>query len=137
MRIDHGLHAGVARVAHNLENLTHAARWRRAHEAHPRNVVVHGVRSVLLSPYIEQNQIALANRHRMARMRLVVRITGVGIDGNDRRIVGQKILAGEGFHEPLLDFVFFRAAIADALADFFERCGDNGIDAVAGGEVRM
>ncbi len=73
----------------------------------------------------------------MAGVRLVVRIAGVGIDRHDRRIVGQQILAGEGFHEPLLDFVFLGAAVAHAFADLFECRRDNGVDAVARREVRL
>ena len=70
-------------------------------------------------------------------MRFVVRIARIGIDRNNRWIVGGKILAGEGFHEPLLDFVFFRPTVAHALADFLERSSNNGIDAVARCEVRL
>ena len=50
----------------------------------------------------------------MTGVRLVVRIAGVGIHRHDRRIVGHQILAGERFHEPLLDLVLGGAAIADA-----------------------
>ena len=73
----------------------------------------------------------------MTGLRLVVRVARVGVDGDNRRIVGQQVLAGEGLHEPLLDFVLRGAAVANALADLFECRGHNGIDAVAGREVRL
>ena len=56
----------------------------------------------------------------MIGTRLIVRIAGIGVDGDDRRIVGEQILAAECFHKPLLDFVFGGAAVAHALADFLE-----------------
>ena len=65
-------------------------------------------------------------------MGFVVRIAGVGVNCNDWRIVGQKIFAGEGLHEPLLDLMFLGAAVAHPLANFLERRRDNGIDAVSG-----
>ena len=71
----------------------------------------------------------------MTGVRLVVRVSSVGVDRDDRWIVSQKILAGERFHKPLLNFMFPGAAVANAGADFLERCRHNGIDAVASREV--
>ncbi len=53
----------------------------------------------------------------------IVRIAGVGVHGNDRRIIGQQILAAKRFHEPLLDSVFRGSTIAGTLADFLEGSG--------------
>src|SRR5258708_6249531 len=51
--VEHGLHAGVARIADNLENFAHAWRRRRPDKSHPGDVVVHGTRRIFLSPDIE------------------------------------------------------------------------------------
>ena len=135
--VEHRLHSGIARVAHNLKNLPHAARRHRAHESHPRYVVVHRTRRFLLAPDIKQNQVALANGHGMTGVRLVVRIARIRVGRHNRRIVGQQILAGKCLHEPLLNFVLLRAAVAHASADLLERRGHNGIDAVTRREVRL
>src|SRR6266446_571738 len=60
-RIQYDLHAGIARVANNPENLTHTVRRCLAHKARPGDVVINCARSIFLRPNIEQNEVALAN----------------------------------------------------------------------------
>src|SRR5580658_4017756 len=103
--IDHCIDTCVTRSAYDFKNFAHLARRRCAHEAHPGNVVKNGVRSFLLSPDVKQQQVALANRHRMAGVRLVVRIAGVGVDRHNWRVAGKNVLAIERIQEPLLNFV--------------------------------
>ncbi len=108
-RIGHRLYSGIARVAYDCENLMHLPRRRRAHESHPRDVVVHRTWTILLAPHIQQHQVPLTNRYGMIRPWLVVRVSGVGVDRNNRRIISHKIFATKRFHEPLLDFMFLGA----------------------------
>ena len=136
-RVQNRLHPCIARVAHNFEHLTHPTGRRASYKTHPGDVVVDRARGVLLAPNVQQNQIALADRHRAAGLRLIMRIAGIGIDRHNRRIIRQNIFAAECFHEPLLNFMLFRAAIAHALADLFKRFGNNRIDAVARRKMRL
>ena len=73
----------------------------------------------------------------MIGARLVVRIAAVGVDGDDGRIVGHHVFAGEAFHEELLNLMLGSAAVAHAAADFLESVGGNRVDGVAGLEVRL
>ena len=73
----------------------------------------------------------------MIGARLVVRVSGIGVDGYDRRIVGKQVLAAKRFHEPLLDFMFRGSTVAGAPADFLKGCGHDRIHAVAGGKVSL
>src|ERR1700757_3773032 len=117
-RVENGPNPCVARVTHNLEYFTHTSGWRSANETHPSDIVINRVRSVLLAPYIQQHQIALADWHRTARMRLVMRVFPVGIHPNNRRIISQQTLPRESFHEPLLNLVLLRSPVTHALANF-------------------
>lgn len=63
-------------------------------------------------------------------------ITTIPIHGHDGWGIGDKILAPESFHEPLLDFKFIRAAASNVFADFRkDRCPD-GIDGFSCSEVQ-
>ena len=63
------------------------------------------------------------------------RFNYVGIHGDDGRIVGEEILAAEGFHEPLLDFVLGSSAVAGAAADLLKGGGGDRIHGVTCREV--
>src|SRR5271155_4776456 len=119
-RIGHSLYADVAGITHDFKYLAHAVRWRLADETHPCDVVIDRSRNVFFPPHVEQDQIAFANGNGTVGAGLVVRIAGIGIHGNDRRIVGEQILAAERFHEPLLDSVFGRPTVPGTLSDFLE-----------------
>src|SRR5579871_2780343 len=69
--IENGLYSGVACVANNVKDFVHAGRRSSADESHPGNVVVHRSGCVFLAPDIEKDEIAFANRYRVARVRLV------------------------------------------------------------------
>src|SRR5258708_4050120 len=93
--IGHGFYAGVASVAHNLENLAHAAGRRLADKTHPRDVVIHCSGCIFLPPNVEQDQIAFVNGNRMVVARLVLRLSVVGLYVYDWRPVRLKILAAK------------------------------------------
>jgi hypothetical protein len=73
----------------------------------------------------------------MIGARLIVRVAGIGVDGDDRRIVGEQVLAAKCFHEPLLNFMFRGSTVARPLSDFLKGRRHNRIHAVAGGKVRL
>src|SRR5215471_21130131 len=75
--IEHRLDSCVAGVAHDLKYLTHTVRRNSANEPHPCDVVIHRVRSILFPPNIKQNQVTLADRHGVAGVWLVMRISRV------------------------------------------------------------
>ena len=64
-----------------------------------------------------------------------MRITAVGVHGDDGCVHGDQVFAAEGFENPLLHFVFVRAAIADAAADFLESSFGDRVNRIARGEV--
>ena len=70
-------------------------------------------------------------------MQRVVRVAAIGIDCDQGRIVGHEILTPEGFHEPLLHFVFVSAAVAHTPADLLESRRGDGVNRIARREVRL
>ena len=66
-----------------------------------------------------------------------MRVATIGVDGDQRRIVGHQVFAPEGFHEPLLHFIFVGAAAARAPADFLEGGRGDGVNRIARREVRL
>src|SRR3989441_12526642 len=133
----HSLNAGVTRLPHDIENLTHAIGGSLPDETRPGDVVVDGAGCILLRPHVEQDKTAFADGRRIFRARLVVGITAVCIHRHDRRIFGYQVFAAEGFHEPLLDAVLICAAVAHPPPDLLEGCGGNGVNGVACREMRL
>ena len=70
-------------------------------------------------------------------MERVVRIAAIRVDRDQGRIVGHQILALEGFHEPLLHFVFVGPAVAHSPADLLEGGGGDGVNRIARREVSL
>ena len=70
-------------------------------------------------------------------MQRVVRIAAIGVDRDQRRIVGHQVLALEGLQEPLLHFVFVGPAVAHAPADLLESRRGDGVDRIARREMRL
>ena len=66
---------------------------------------------------------------------LVVRIPGVFIGSDDGQIVGDEVLALEGFADPLAHTPLVPATVADAVSDLLESGGHDLVHGVAGGEV--
>src|SRR6266581_5111372 len=124
-RLQYELHAGIARVANNRKNLTHAVRRCLAHKAGPGDVVIHCARSIFLRPNIEQNEVALANRGGALCVRFVMRITAVSVHRYDRWIIGHQILAAKRFHEPLLNFALGSATVTHPSSNFLESPGSD------------
>src|SRR2546429_6130292 len=119
----HRLHSGIARLGDDLEYLTHPIRRRLAHESRPGDVVVNGVGRILFGPHIQQDKIALTDRRGSFRLRLVVWVAAIGIHRDDAPGVRHQIFAGEGFPEPMLNFTFGCAAVADPPPDLLESLG--------------
>src|SRR5882762_3147884 len=136
-RIQYDLHAGVARVANDAKNLTHAVRRCLAHKAGPGYVVINCARSIFLRPNIEQNEVALANRRGAPRLRFVMRITAVSVHRHDRWIIRHQILAAKRFHEPLLNFMLAGAHVTHTSSNFLESPGSDGVNRVAYGKVAV
>ena len=64
-------------------------------------------------------------------------ITAVCIHRHDRRIFGYQVFAAEGFHEPLLDAVLIRAAVAYLPADLLEGCRGDRVNGVTSEKVGL
>src|SRR5436190_15643770 len=134
-RILYGAYADIARLSDDPEYLADSIRRWFAYRSCPGNVVVHGARSVFLSPHIQQDEIAFADRRGTLCLRLVVRIAAMGVHRDNGRVVGNQIFAGESFHEPLLDVTLRRASVADTPPNFLKRgCGD-GVNRITRGKM--
>src|SRR5258708_37126064 len=57
----HEFHAGVTRIADDAEDFLNLLGRSCSHTTDPGDVVVHGVRDVLLAPDVEKNEITFAN----------------------------------------------------------------------------
>ena len=66
-----------------------------------------------------------------------MRIGAVGIHCHHGRVVAYQVLASKRFQIPLLNFVFVGAALAHAPANLPKGGGDDGVNRVAGGKVRL
>ena len=66
-----------------------------------------------------------------------MRVAAIGVHSDDWRIVGHHVLALEGFHEPLLNFVLVGAAAAYPPSNFLESLGGERVNHVARRKVRL
>src|SRR6185437_6967278 len=57
----HEFSAGIARIANDSENLLNLIRRSFSDITDPSDVVIHGVRNVLLSPDVEKNEVSVLN----------------------------------------------------------------------------
>ena len=135
--IFYGLHCRIARVSHNLEDLAHAGGGRLANESSPRDVVINCARSILFAPDIEQNKIAFTDGDGGRIGRLVVRIATVSVHGDDRRVVGDEVLAAKRFHEPALHVALVRSIFSDTPSDLLESCRGNAVNSIARLEMSL
>src|SRR5207248_10319720 len=119
----HSLHADVASLTHHIEDFPHFVRGSFANKTRPGNVVVDGVRRVLFRPDIQQDKIALANSRGVSCAGLVMRVSAVGVDSHDGRVVVHQIFSLQSLHEPLLHFVLSSAVVMGAPADLLKCCG--------------
>src|SRR6266550_24247 len=64
-------------------------------------------------------------------------VATVRIHGDDGRVVGYEIFAGEGFHKPLLDLTLGCAPIADAPSNFLKSSSGDGVNRIAGRKMSL
>src|ERR1043166_1561755 len=84
----HGLDRGVATITDYAENLL-MFRWDGfTDEKSPGDVVIDGVRQLLLGPHIDEQEVSFFHRKIVCGIRCIVWICTVGIDGDDRRMSG-------------------------------------------------
>src|SRR5882762_10265824 len=135
--IEHRLDAHIASVTDDLKDLPLFVRRGLADEGGPGNIVVHRAGRIFLRPNVQQDEIPLAYRSGAFGTRFIVRVAAVAIYGHDWRGVGDEVLAAESFHEPLLDGVLGRTAMARTLADLLKGRGRDAVDRIARREVRL
>src|SRR5689334_17009228 len=76
--IENELDSCIAALADDFKNFAHPVGRRWANKPRPCDVVINGVRRVLLAPDIEQNEVTLADRRGVVRVGPVVRVGAVG-----------------------------------------------------------
>src|SRR5439155_19731153 len=90
----------VTRVAHNGENRLITLRDASAHEAGPGEVGIHAHR--FFGPQVDEHKVPGMEGGRILRGRLKMRVSAVGVDSHDRRMVGGQPTAGEVLKNELL-----------------------------------
>ena len=98
------LDRSIAAVSDNVEDLLMFGRNGFADEERPGNVVVDRMRQLALGPHVHEQKISLSHRQIVIRMRSIVRIRAVRIDGDDGRMPGGQIPALVLLQDEILDF---------------------------------
>src|SRR6058998_2094730 len=133
----HSFYADVASLTHHIEDFPHFVRGSFANKTRPGKVVVDGVRRVLFRPDIQQDKIAFANPCGVSCVGLVMRVSAVGVDRHDGRVVGHQIFPLESLHEPLLHFVLSSAAVTGAPADLLKCRWSDRINRITSSKMRL
>src|SRR5204862_3533278 len=125
--------------------LTHGAKYFRdffrrlgAEIANPRDVVVDAAGNVALGPNVEKQKVAFFDGRGTIGGRAVMRIAGVGVDGDVGAFFGPEPGSGELLQNPLLQTVLrLRLAFANAARGELERLGDDAVDMFGGVKMRF
>ena len=98
------LDRSIAAVSDNVEDLLMLGRNGFADEERPGNVVVDRMRQPAFGPHVHEQEISLSHRQIVIRMRSIVRIRAVRIDGDDGRMPGSQIPSLVLLQDESLDF---------------------------------
>src|SRR5207248_1427689 len=94
---------GIAAIANHIEDLLVFGGNRFTDEKIPSDVVVDGMRQLLLRPHIDEQEIALLHGEIVIEVRRVMRVRAMRIDRNDGRMAGRQIPPIEFFEDEVLN----------------------------------